>query len=120
MPSVCHLFSFLLGLAYASGLAATLNITHLLKAGDTIVCMDDVYGGTSSTSVFLIFIVQMVRCACVWFSWNFWISHVGPYFSPKPSRLCQNTEHSCLILVLEIQTRKYSVVQCGGLKKVAN
>uniref|UniRef100_A0A8C0ENW5 Cystathionine gamma-lyase n=1 Tax=Bubo bubo TaxID=30461 RepID=A0A8C0ENW5_BUBBB len=34
-------------LAYASGLAATLNITHLLKAGDTIICMDDVYGGTN-------------------------------------------------------------------------
>lgn len=42
--SVCH-FSLVLGLAYASGLAATLNITHLLKAGDTIICMDDVYGG---------------------------------------------------------------------------
>ncbi|XP_040466621.1 cystathionine gamma-lyase [Falco naumanni] len=34
-------------LAYASGLAATLNITHLLKAGDMIICMDDVYGGTN-------------------------------------------------------------------------
>ncbi|NXU50255.1 CGL lyase, partial [Turnix velox] len=34
-------------LAYASGLAATLNIIHLLKAGDTVVCMDDVYGGTN-------------------------------------------------------------------------
>ncbi|XP_060629704.2 cystathionine gamma-lyase [Anolis sagrei] len=34
-------------LAYASGLAATLNIAHLLKAGDTIVCTDDVYGGTN-------------------------------------------------------------------------
>ncbi|NXU50256.1 CGL lyase, partial [Turnix velox] len=34
-------------LAFASGLAATLNIIHLLKAGDTIVCMDDVYGGTN-------------------------------------------------------------------------
>ncbi|KAM6327416.1 cystathionine gamma-lyase [Podargus strigoides] len=34
-------------LAYASGLAATLNITHLLKTGDTIICMDDVYGGTN-------------------------------------------------------------------------
>ncbi|XP_009992887.1 PREDICTED: cystathionine gamma-lyase [Chaetura pelagica] len=34
-------------LAFASGLAATLNITHLLKAGDTIICMDDVYGGTN-------------------------------------------------------------------------
>lgn len=38
------LFSFL-ALAYASGLAATVNIIHLLKAGDTIICMDDVYGG---------------------------------------------------------------------------
>ncbi|XP_020494903.1 cystathionine gamma-lyase [Labrus bergylta] len=34
-------------LAVASGLAATLTITHMLKAGDSIVCMDDVYGGTN-------------------------------------------------------------------------
>ncbi|XP_026555954.1 cystathionine gamma-lyase [Pseudonaja textilis] len=34
-------------LAYASGLAATLNIAHLLKAGDTVICTDDVYGGTN-------------------------------------------------------------------------
>lgn len=34
-------------LAYASGLAATLNIVHMLKAGDTIICTDDVYGGTN-------------------------------------------------------------------------
>ncbi|NXB60129.1 CGL lyase, partial [Struthidea cinerea] len=33
-------------LAYSSGLGALLNICHLLKAGDTIICMDDVYGGT--------------------------------------------------------------------------
>ncbi|XP_066479529.1 cystathionine gamma-lyase-like isoform X3 [Tiliqua scincoides] len=34
-------------LAYASGSAATVNIAHLLKAGDTIICTDDVYGGTN-------------------------------------------------------------------------
>jgi len=34
-------------LALASGLAATTTITHLLKSGDGIVCMDDVYGGTN-------------------------------------------------------------------------
>uniref|UniRef100_A0A8C4VW91 Cystathionine gamma-lyase n=1 Tax=Gopherus evgoodei TaxID=1825980 RepID=A0A8C4VW91_9SAUR len=34
-------------LAYASGLAATMNIAHLLKMGDTVICMDDVYGGTN-------------------------------------------------------------------------
>ncbi|XP_074077294.1 cystathionine gamma-lyase [Macrotis lagotis] len=34
-------------LAFASGLAATLNITHLLKTGDHIICVDDVYGGTN-------------------------------------------------------------------------
>ncbi|XP_054835553.1 cystathionine gamma-lyase-like [Eublepharis macularius] len=34
-------------LAFASGLAATLNIVHLLKTGDTIICTDDVYGGTN-------------------------------------------------------------------------
>ncbi|XP_038157628.1 cystathionine gamma-lyase [Cyprinodon tularosa] len=34
-------------LAFASGIAATLTITHMLKKGDGIVCMDDVYGGTN-------------------------------------------------------------------------
>ncbi|XP_005385304.1 PREDICTED: cystathionine gamma-lyase [Chinchilla lanigera] len=34
-------------LAFASGLAAAVTITHLLKAGDQVICMDDVYGGTS-------------------------------------------------------------------------
>ncbi|XP_061096345.1 cystathionine gamma-lyase-like [Conger conger] len=34
-------------LSFASGLAATTTITHLLKAGDGIVCMNDVYGGTN-------------------------------------------------------------------------
>ncbi|XP_061539652.1 cystathionine gamma-lyase-like isoform X2 [Phycodurus eques] len=34
-------------LAVASGLAATVTITHMLKAGDGIICMDDVYGGTN-------------------------------------------------------------------------
>uniref|UniRef100_A0A4W6DU18 Cystathionine gamma-lyase n=1 Tax=Lates calcarifer TaxID=8187 RepID=A0A4W6DU18_LATCA len=34
-------------LALASGLAATVTITHMLKAGDGLVCMDDVYGGTN-------------------------------------------------------------------------
>lgn len=34
-------------LALASGLAATMTITHMLKAGDGIVCMNDVYGGTN-------------------------------------------------------------------------
>jgi len=34
------------GLAYASGSAATVNVLHLLRPGDHIVCGDDVYGGT--------------------------------------------------------------------------
>ncbi|GAA6076243.1 cystathionine gamma-lyase, partial [Tachysurus ichikawai] len=33
--------------ALASGLAATTTIVHMLKAGDGIVCMNDVYGGTN-------------------------------------------------------------------------
>ncbi|KAK4319700.1 hypothetical protein Pmani_009358 [Petrolisthes manimaculis] len=35
------------GLAFASGLAATTTITHLLSTGDHIVVMDDLYGGTN-------------------------------------------------------------------------
>ncbi|KAK7100507.1 hypothetical protein V1264_023450 [Littorina saxatilis] len=34
-------------LCYASGLAATLNVVHLLKQGDHVISMDDVYGGTN-------------------------------------------------------------------------
>jgi cystathionine gamma-lyase len=34
------------GVAFASGCAATSTIMHTLKAGDHIVCGDDVYGGT--------------------------------------------------------------------------
>src|SRR5512138_350930 len=34
------------GLAFASGLAATDAILHLLSAGDHVVYSDDVYGGT--------------------------------------------------------------------------
>lgn len=51
--SVQYLFNKIsfLGLAYASGLAATVNIAHLLKAGDTVVCADDVYGGEWNTCV---------------------------------------------------------------------
>ncbi|KAA8493645.1 Cystathionine gamma-lyase [Porphyridium purpureum] len=34
------------GLAFASGLAATVTLMHTLKPGDHVVCIDDVYGGT--------------------------------------------------------------------------
>lgn len=34
-------------LCFASGLATTLNLTYLLKSGDSIICFDDVYGGTN-------------------------------------------------------------------------
>lgn len=34
------------GLAFASGLAATDCVLHLLEAGDHVLCSDDVYGGT--------------------------------------------------------------------------
>ena len=34
-------------LCFASGLAATLSLTHLLNGGDHVVCFDDLYGGTN-------------------------------------------------------------------------
>lgn len=34
-------------MAFASGLAATTTITHLLSSGDHIIAMDDLYGGTN-------------------------------------------------------------------------
>lgn len=33
-------------LAFSAGCATTMIITHLLKSGDHILCVDDVYGGT--------------------------------------------------------------------------
>lgn len=35
-------------MALASGLAATVTIAHMLKSGDGIVSIDDVYGGERS------------------------------------------------------------------------
>lgn len=35
------------GLAFSSGLGATVTITHLLSAGDHAISMDDLYGGTN-------------------------------------------------------------------------
>ncbi|XP_045624194.2 cystathionine gamma-lyase [Procambarus clarkii] len=35
------------GLTFSSGLAATTTITHLLSAGDHMISMDDLYGGTN-------------------------------------------------------------------------
>jgi len=34
------------GLCFASGLGATTSLVHLLKAGDHMISVDDVYGGT--------------------------------------------------------------------------
>ena len=34
------------GFAFASGCAASATVLHMLKAGDHVVCCDDVYGGT--------------------------------------------------------------------------
>ena len=35
------------GLAFGSGSATTATITHLLKSGDHVISIDDVYGGTN-------------------------------------------------------------------------
>jgi len=35
------------GMAFSSGLGASTSIVHLLSAGDHIVSMDDLYGGTN-------------------------------------------------------------------------
>jgi len=44
---ICALENGKHGLAFASGLACTTTIMHLLSAGDHVISIDDVYGGTS-------------------------------------------------------------------------
>ena len=34
------------GFAFATGMAATTTVVHLLKAGDHVIAGDDIYGGT--------------------------------------------------------------------------
>ena len=34
------------GFAFATGMAAETTVIHLLKAGDHVICGDDIYGGT--------------------------------------------------------------------------
>ena len=43
---IANLESAQYGFAYASGCAASMTVMHLLKAGDHVVAMDDMYGGT--------------------------------------------------------------------------
>ena len=46
LPSriVCRVSSA--AIAFASGMAATSAVIHLLSTGDHVICIDDVYGGT--------------------------------------------------------------------------
>ncbi len=43
---IANLESAKYGFAYASGCAASMTVMHLLKAGDHVIAMDDMYGGT--------------------------------------------------------------------------
>ena len=53
----------MVGLAAASGLSATMLLTHLLKSGEHIVCVDDVYGGNNNC---------LINCTenCVHHDWS--------------------------------------------------
>ena len=44
--SICF---HLTGITSSSGLAATATVVHLLQAGDHLLCMNDVYGGESTS-----------------------------------------------------------------------
>ncbi len=44
---IANLESAKFGFAFASGCAATTTVLHLLKKGDHVVAMDDMYGGTN-------------------------------------------------------------------------
>lgn len=41
-----HDFFIILGFTFASGMAAVLSVVHILKAGDHVIVMDDIYSGT--------------------------------------------------------------------------
>jgi len=47
------------GLAFASGMAGTTAIVHLLNINDEIVSIDDVYGGTFDTSARSLNLVEL-------------------------------------------------------------
>jgi cystathionine gamma-lyase len=43
---ICGIENSKFALVWSSGMAATTGLLHLLKSGDEVVCIDDVYGGT--------------------------------------------------------------------------
>jgi cystathionine gamma-lyase len=43
---ICGIENSKHSLVWSSGMAATTGVLHLLKSGDEVVCIDDVYGGT--------------------------------------------------------------------------
>lgn len=45
-PAFNVIFSIMAATCYASGLAASSTIAHLLHTGERMICIDDVYGGT--------------------------------------------------------------------------
>lgn len=73
-----HLLSSHAGLALASGLAATVTITHMLKSGDGIICMDDVYGGEEARTAVQRNMMHWMHAGFWW--WGGW----------KAEDLCQS------------------------------
>jgi cystathionine gamma-lyase len=43
---ICGIENSKFSLVWSSGMGATTGILHLLKSGDEVICIDDVYGGT--------------------------------------------------------------------------
>uniref|UniRef100_S4R9H3 Cystathionine gamma-lyase n=1 Tax=Petromyzon marinus TaxID=7757 RepID=S4R9H3_PETMA len=85
-------------MAFSSGLAATVTITHLLKAGDGVICMEDVYGANtdSSRSSPPPHSVRVSRCMCnpinplmVWVE-----SPTNPLLKVLDIRACADVVHA--------------------------
>ncbi|NWV30914.1 CGL lyase, partial [Grantiella picta] len=98
-------------LAFSSGMGAILNICQLLKSGDTIVCMDEIYGGTNryfrrvaSENNLKVIFVDCTKPKCL-----------EAAITPETKLVWLETPTNPMLKVVDIQTCAYVVHRHPGV-----
>lgn len=103
-------------LAYSSGLACTDSIMHTLKAGDHVLCCDDVYGGT-----FRIFDKVFKRMGLEYSFVDFSdLAKAEAAFKPNTKVMWMETPTNPMLKILDIQALSALAKKKGAISVVDN